>query len=233
MKERILLTGHKGFIGSHLFKQGFVGRDIKVTPQDDICFPIHGEYDVIINCAAEMFVGGKMVWTNVLGVENLIRHAKKWNAKLIHFSTVGIYGKGFYGLTKRIGEDLIEFHNSPDWTILRLTNVYGPGGSSPACQFERGEKVIFGDGEHYKDHIHVRDVVAAVEMAIADNWKGDINLSSGKSHSINEVFKIFGKGTPIYERDKIPDIQVSILDNSAAKKLGWKPTWTIHGDIDD
>jgi len=170
-----------------------------------------------------------MVWTNVLGVQNLLEMCQKWNAKLIHFSTVGIYGKGRYGLTKKMGEDLIK-HTNPNggYCILRMTNLYGDGGSSPACRFENGEQVIYGDGSHVKDHLHVRDVVTAVKMAVEDNWKGEVNLSSGVSAPISEVYEIFGYGKPVYLKDAKPDIEVSQLDNSSALALGWRPTWNIY-----
>ena len=233
---KILICGSSGFIGSYLFehlsKQFKVeGEDIKMGKLYDIArsgYPIK-QYDIIINCAVEIFNQDNMIYTNVLGVDNLSRYCKKRNAKLIHFSSVSIYGNSYYGLSKRMGEDLIRFWDLPNWVILRMTNVYQPKGKgdSPACRFSRGETEIFGNGLHTKDHIHIRNVLQAVQLAIKDNWHGEVNLASGTSLSINDIFARLGVGEAIHLRDKKVDMVESKLDNSEALSLGWKPTWDL------
>lgn len=224
----ILVTGEKGFLGSKLVEadDGWDIKDGKDISDLDNLRDVH--YDLVINCAAEMFDKDNMVWTNVLGVESVARYCKRERAKLIHFSTVTIFGEGYYGATKRMGEEVIQQINPKDWLILRMTNVYGPGSQSPANRFENGEKDIFGEGYHIKDHVHVRDITHAVRMAITDNWTGIVNLSSGKPATIREVFRRFGTGEPNFLLDRKPDIQVSVLDNSRALSLGWKPTWSVY-----
>ena len=235
---KILVCGAQGFIGSYLFeylsKQKQVevkGEDIETDKLQDIArygYPAP-QYDIIINCAAELFNIEDMIYTNVLGVDNLARYCKNRNVKLIHFSTVSIYGSSYYGLSKKMGEDIIRFWDSPDWVILRMTNVYQPKGKgdSPACRFSRGETEIFGNGLHQKDHIHIRDVLSAVELAIKDNWYGEVNLASGTTLSVNNIFARLGMGEAIYLRDKKVDMVESKLDNSKALSLGWKPTWDL------
>lgn len=239
---KILLTGSQGFLGSYLFKHLFSkfkirGQDIKIDFLQNIArdgYPIK-QYDIIINCAAELFDQDNMITSNVLGVYNLVKYCKERNAKLIHFSSVSIYGNSYYGLTKKMGEDLIRFWNPKDWVILRMTNIYSNqkehrGGDSPANRIERGETEIFGTGMHTKDHVAVFDVLQAVKLAIKDNWTGEVNLASGTSLSINDIFARLGVGTPIYLPNKKPDMEVSTLDNSRALALGWKLTWDLKND---
>ena len=233
---KILLTGVRGFLGNYLFehlskKYQIEGEDIKTDKLHDIArqgYPL-ARYDVIINCAAELTDKDNMIHTNVLGVDNLTRYCKNRNVKLIHFSTVSIYGSSYYGLSKKMGEDIIRFWDSPDWVILRMTNVYQPKGKgdSPACRFSRGETEIFGNGLHTKDHIHIRDVLSAVELAIKDNWYGEVNLASGTTLSVNNIFARLGMGEAIYLKNKKVDMEESKLDNSKALKLGWSPTWNL------
>lgn len=233
---KILLTGVQGFLGSYLFKHlspkdTVIGEDIKLDKLCDISrvgYPIQ-QYDLVINCAAELFDKNNMLSTNVIGIDNLARYCKERNVKLIHFSSVSVFGSSYYGLSKKMGEDIIRYW-SPDYCILRMTNIYEPQGrgDSPACRFSRGEVEVFGDGSHTKDHIHIKDICQAVELAIKNNWGGTINLSSGESFTINKIFRILGQGKPKYIDKKI-DMQDSTLDNSTALGLGWKPTW-ILGD---
>lgn len=236
---KILLTGSEGFLGSYLLthlssQYTITGEDIKIDTLQNIArqgYPAP-QYDLIINCAAELFNKDEMIETNVAGVDNLARYCKERKAKLIHFSSVSIYGNSYYGLTKKMGEELINFWNSKGWVILRMTNIYEPQGKgdSPACRFSRGEREIYGDGTHFKDHIHIKDVLRVVEMAIKDDWTGEINLSTGKAMMMYRIFERLGKGQPIFLKDKKPDMEISQLDNTIALKLGWKPTWTIEDE---
>lgn len=240
---KILITGHKGYVGSYLYKTlaGISGKRTDLDGVDlvdgldikDLNF-YPSRVSIIINCAAELVDPLKMLHTNVQGLEEVIFQAKRWGAKLIHFSSVSIYGSSYYGLTKKMGEDLIRFWNPKDWCILRLTNIYSSqlkhkGGDSPANRFERGETKIFGTGIHTKDHVALFDVLQAVKLAIKDNWTGEVNLASGDSLSINSIFARKGQGEALYI-DKKVDMVESKLDNTRALKLGWRPTWSLVGD---
>jgi len=85
---------------------------------------------------------------NVYGTFNVLNACIKAHSKLIFFSSREVYGETLsgqsseddplapnntYGITKMIGENLVRYageKNNLDFTILRLTNVYGPGGGT-------------------------------------------------------------------------------------------------------
>jgi UDP-glucuronate decarboxylase len=121
MRDRVLITGGAGFLGSHLctrlLKEGhFVtclddfstGRQENIEPllsngsflvlQQDVCSPIAGQYDQIYNlaCPASLadytFDPFKTIRTCVHGVMSLLELAKKNNAVLLHASTSEVYG---------------------------------------------------------------------------------------------------------------------------------------------
>jgi nucleoside-diphosphate-sugar epimerase len=219
---KILIVGNQGFIGSYLQKN----LKCDGMGKEDIA---DGEWDVVINCAVEKFKESEMFQENVMSTDYVLRHLVSETTKLIHFSSVSIYGDSYYGLTKKMAEDLVKAR-AKDYCILRMTNVYGSGGDSPANRFENGDNTIFGQGFHIKDHIHIKDVLKAVRLAIKDNWQGEVNLSSGKPATINHIYAKWGIKRPKYLKDKEPAIQISILDNSRALSLGWKPSWSIYNE---
>ena len=84
---------------------------------------------------------------NVLGTFNVVKACLESGAKLIFISSREVYGetmnneskeddplkpKNVYGVTKMLGEFLVKNagqNYNLDYTILRLTNVYGPEGN--------------------------------------------------------------------------------------------------------
>lgn len=103
--------------------------------------------------------------------------------------------KGFYIITKRCAEQMLISYCETfglKYRILRMGNVIGPG-DKPSTQknvlqhsvnqLAAGKDVeLFGDGNFYRDFIHVRDAARAIETVIS---KG----------AVNEIFNI-GNGDP-------------------------------------
>lgn len=102
---KVLITGHRGFIGSHLKLDGMVGFDIKDSPEHDITNPYAVEDfwtkhkpEVVVHLAANSKVDLSMkypwwdVQTNVGGIINVLQSSHKNNVKLFIFaSTCQVY----------------------------------------------------------------------------------------------------------------------------------------------
>ena len=101
---KILVTGHKGFIGGHFFemfkeKHELAGFDKKDGDDLAIKAPDLSGYDAVINFAAEtfvdLFISGPrwLIDSNVIGVFNILQQARKVNLKkFIQISTDEVYG---------------------------------------------------------------------------------------------------------------------------------------------
>jgi UDP-glucose 4-epimerase len=125
-------------------------------------------------------------------------------------------------------------------TILRFSNVYGPG-QHPRGGFgviaawteaaARGEPLLMmGDGSVRRDFVHARD---AARAAAATVGAGDpvkvLNVGSGTSTSLLELVDLIGeaagqKPEVRAEPGRPIDVPVTQLDSSAITQLaGWRP----------
>ncbi|RYE05863.1 MAG: NAD-dependent epimerase/dehydratase family protein [Rickettsiaceae bacterium] len=118
---------------------------------------------------------------------------------------------------------------------LRFFNVYGQGQNSNSDysgvisifkqQIAKREKLtIFGDGEQYRDFIHVSDVVNAIILAMNHTSNEGLiaNICTGKPHTLNQLLSIISKTHHIegvkYEDDQLGSVKYSVGDPSFAKK---------------
>lgn len=101
--------------------------------------------------------------------------------------------KGFYIITKRCAEQLLVTYCETfglKYRILRLANVVGPGDRASAKKnvlqhsinlLKEGKDVeLFGDGQFYRDFIHVKDCVRAIETVITQGRPNEVyNIGNG------------------------------------------------------
>jgi len=149
---------------------------------------------------------------NVLGTYNVVMGCAACRARLIFISSREVYGEttfekareedplvpnNVYGITKLLGERLVAWaatkHNL-DHVILRLTNVYGPGGDQYGVQkiikeaLSKGRIKILG-GSQQMDFIYVEDVAEVVRRCLDDpRVSGQVfNVGSGEAISVEEM----------------------------------------------
>ena len=204
---------------------------------------------------------------NVMGTANVLLAGGKASIKHFIFSSTGgaIYGDPVhlpadesckpaplspYGLSKLLGENIIEFYAriyGLTYTIFRYSNVYGPrqnpGGEAGVVAIftnliKSGTRpTIFGDGSKTRDYVYVGDIVSANELALDTTENNLLNLGWGKEISDKEIFDAiasalnFSKDS-IYAPFREGEVSKISLDSTKARKiLGWVPKVNITEGI--
>ncbi|MDD4239000.1 MAG: SDR family oxidoreductase [Desulfotomaculaceae bacterium] len=195
---------------------------------------------------------------NILGAVNLLEACRRCSVgKVIYASSAAVYGSPVYlpvdedhviepqspyGASKHTVEHYLKIYSEIygiKTTVLRYANVCGPRqdasgeGGVVAIFADRllsGKRPkIFGDGEQTRDFIYVGDVAQA-NLAALDRGHGKIlNVSTGTSISVNNLFKtmkelINSPLEPEYCPVRPGDITHSYLANNRAREvLNWSP----------
>ena len=214
---KILVTGHKGYIGSRLFKDlqhlehNVVGIDLKDGNDILHCLP-NEQFDFVFHLAAFPRVQYSIenpsytLRQNVFMTSVVLEWAKNHGVSRVIFSSSAAAEecKSPYGLHKRMSEMECKLYSELyrlDTVCLRYFNVYsedqefgGAYSTAISAWMEMARKGlpmrIDGDGEQTRDFIHVSDVLNAniFCMQSSHNFRGKIlNVGTGHSVSLNNI----------------------------------------------
>jgi UDP-glucose 4-epimerase len=195
----VVVTGHKGFIGTQLMKYLPTATGLDIKDGNDILSCHLPDADIVIHLAAEPGVVKSMASpitnaeTNIMGTLRLLQRYK--DSKFIFASSGGTIQESIespYGLSKYVGEEYLKLLH-PNHVILRFCNVYGKGSRSVVDKWLNEEELtIYGDGKTNRIYGHVSDIVAAILLALT--WEnGTYKLGSSQRYSVNAIAKAIGK----------------------------------------
>lgn len=157
-----------------------------------------------------------------------------------------------YGSSKLAGEGYCSSYYltfGVNTVCLRFGNVYGPRSKNKASvvakfikQALNGETcAIYGDGSQTRDFIYIKDLVNAIEAAIAAPVGGEtFQIATGRERTVGEVadliaqtLKEHGKTMDvIHEAKRLGDVMRNYSNTSKARKvLGWQPETDINEGI--
>lgn len=246
---KTLITGHCGYIGSHLEERlrsdAYVyGCDAK---NGTYYHGIKGKsFDLVIHLAASVSVQESFTRpehyfaNNAYGIAKFL--ANNSVKRFIFTSTGGaMYGNSHlakeedaafskclspYAQSKYIAECIIS-SMCDSYAILRLGNVFGGdhsirGEASVHAHFQNDNPIMVFGGSQTRDFIHIDDVVDALIAASLSNTSGTFNIGSGEATSIQSLAEHYGskRGVPVlYQPPKHGEVDYISLDSSKAHSV--------------
>lgn len=237
---KIMLTGHRGFIGSHLLKKltkehAVVGFDLKDgwdrdnlnNSQDLLTCEFKEEFDLIIHLAGKSGVRESIndpagYWRN--NVEASKRLFERYeNTRILYASSSSAYEPDLnpYAASKYCVEEAAERYVN---TLgMRFHTVYS-GTPRPGMFLQ---KLIDNELEyttnHYRDFIHIEDLCTAIELCINSKFTGTIDIGTGHPYRVSD----FAPNLPVrlntpYERNW------TCANMEKIKSLGFKPKYSVE-----
>lgn len=191
-------------------------QDLDITNKEKIS-NIFSQYnpDVVINCAAYNNVefaqqdNTKAFLINKTAVSNLVQESKKYNAKLIHFSTDYVFDGtkndlyvetdktnplNEYGKSKLAGEqEALKYNNS---LVCRLSWVIGEGQQNflfKLSQWLNSNKTIKVSVDEISVPCFTFDIVNTIVKALNEDLQGLYHLTNSNKASRYELAKEFIK----------------------------------------
>ena len=237
---KVLVTGHNGFIGSHVYSH-LIELGFDVTGID---FPIdignfaeysdlyNPKFDVVIHLAAfaalrDSIQNPDKFWeNNVVKSQPVFDYCRENNVRLLYASSAGVYGWWMnpYAITKKVNE----IQAPPDSVGMRFFNVWAENDSRSDMLYRMlQENTATYLTRHRRDWIHVNDVVSAICCLIPSNHTGSIDIGTGQTTSVLELGRAMGRGNLPINEDTPGEPDSLCADTRELYKLGWCPTINI------
>jgi nucleoside-diphosphate-sugar epimerase len=232
MGLRVLLTGNRGFIGSHL-QQSLESKNIEVYGIDlkdnkdliDCYLPPEEDFDAVIHLAG---IGGvresienptKYFRNNIETTRRLFAEYKNTHIVMASSSTAYEPYLNPYAASKFLCEQIP--HKKA--CFMRIHTTYSNTPRSGMFFDKLINGTLTYTTTHHRDFIHVNDVVSAIETLMTNKTKGVLDVGTGHSVKICNLVKGYPTkpGFP-YEREKTK------ANITKLKKLGWSPTIKVE-----
>jgi nucleoside-diphosphate-sugar epimerase len=259
--NNILVLGASGLLGQALVKQ-FQSQGYKVGALsrgvDKLCSnlvkkycadilnynqidSIISEYDVVINCTGQITNPiNQCLVQNTDGIKNIVKAVKKYNKKLVHISSVSVYGSSLYvnedsklnpettyASIKCFAEYIID-SELKNYIILRVSNLYG-GSQSKGVIYYLSKKYLSGknilqfnnNGELRRFYLDINDLVKNIDTIInKNNVHGIFNIVGPCEYTIKELVLKFESILNYRFHAEYQDINpVENIDNINNKKV--------------
>jgi UDP-glucuronate 4-epimerase len=234
---KIVVTGHAGFIGRHLYQhlisQGHevIGLDIKTG--NDIRTCTLPEADVVIHLAARAGVRASIkmpddYWIdNVDATHRLFDHYSRTGTYIMYASSSSAkrWWLNPYATTKKVVEQLAP----PRSLGMRFHTVYGLD-SRPDMLYDMIlNRTVYYRTDHVRDFTHVDDIVAGIMTLLQYGYVGVVDIGTGNPVPVSSLLDAAGINVPVlkfgYEAEETCADPIELID------LGWRPTKNIIEEL--
>lgn len=226
---KILLTGSKGFLGSHLVKK-LTAHQVhcidRADGKDLLTCDLNYDVDLVIHLAGESGIAKsldhpELYWeNNVIATKRLFDHFKGTRIMYASSSTAKEPDRNPYAMTKYTLEKLAP-HTS---TGLRFCTIYSNSQQRPNMFVPRllRNQIEYIHTNHKRDFIHIDDVCSAITFLMNREAHGVYDIGTGISTPLKEITDFFD----INVEEKIGGENERLCNKADISKLtdfGWKP----------
>ena len=232
---KVLVTGHHGFIGSHVYEH-LVSHGHEVDgydrPFDLGDFKTNKKYDIVIHLAAnaairEAVKNPDIFWeNNVIKSQPIFDYCRENNVRCLYASSAAVYEWWInaYAISKKVNE----IQAPPNSVGMRFFNVWAEKVSRSDMLYRMlEEKTATYLTRHKRDWIHVNDVVSAIANLIPNSYNGVLDVGTGNPVSVIDLATKMGMGHLPIKEDTPGEREITCADTLQLRKLGWTPTINI------
>ena len=232
---KALVTGHHGFIGSHVYEH-LVSHGHEVDgydrPFDLGDFKTNKKYDVVIHLAAnaairEAIENPDLFWeNNVVKSKPIFDYCRDNNVRCLYASSAAVYEWWInaYAISKKVNE----IQAPPNSVGMRFFNVWAEKVSRSDMIYRMlEEKTVTYLTRHKRDWIHVNDIVTAIATLIPSSYTGVLDVGTGNPVSVIDLATKMGMGDLPIKEDTPGERESTCADISQLIELGWAPTIDI------
>jgi UDP-glucose 4-epimerase len=231
---KIMLTGHRGYIGSHLWSilkknHELVGFDLK-DGQDLLTEPLVEEFDCIIHLAGQSGVRESMkdpglYWRNNVEVSKRL-FERYYDTKILYASSSSVYEPWLnpYASSKHMvelmGEELEQAVG------MRFHTVYSDTPRKGMFMQKLLDKQLEYVTGHSRDFIHIDDICNAIIYLLHVEIRGVLDIGTGVSTKISDL----APHLPV-EIDTPNERDMTCASTDLMEALGWSPEHDFQEDL--
>ena len=236
---KILLTGHKGFVGRRLHAALHEHEVTGLDCDNDIeafRLPYGCNFDVVIHCGglADSSAAGNQLWQlNYKATADIADFCAETKTKLIFFSSAAAHNPhSDYGWSKHCAEFYIRTVCNVKPCILRPFNIWSYDEAPPRSivALLLNEKLRSVYRGCLRDFVNVDDIVDAVLLVVEklvdeNDIHGTFSLGTGAATDVETLADLLYAGTNIYRPAVVERLPAGFVKRVVAQKLNLLPDW--------